>query len=92
MENKMYMTKKLADALLDALACLAISAIGGDPFDKETITKAERYARNTFCELCDDMEKDNISGYEFMLVLDNNCQLIYEKGKPDSSGYIIPIE
>lgn len=58
MENKMYMTKKLADALLDALACLAISAIGGDPFDEETIAKAEKYARNTFCELCDDMEKD----------------------------------
>ena len=58
MENKMYMTKKLADALLDALACLAISAIGGDPFNEETIAKAEKYARNTFCELCDDMEKD----------------------------------
>lgn len=58
MENKMYMTKKLADALLDALACLAISAIGGDPFDEGTIAKAESYARNTFCELCDDMEKD----------------------------------
>ena len=58
MENKMYMTKKLADALLDALACLAISAIGGDPFDKRTIAIAEKYARGTFCELCDDMEKD----------------------------------
>lgn len=58
MENKMYMTKKLADALLDALACLAISAIGGDPFNEETIAKAEKYSRETFCELCDDMEKD----------------------------------
>lgn len=58
MENKMYMTKKLADALLDALACLAISAIGGDPFDKRTIAIAEKYSRDTFCELCDDMEKD----------------------------------
>ena len=46
---------------------------------------------NIFC-ICDDMEKDNISGYEFMLVLGNNCQLIYEKGKPDCTGEIIPIE
>ena len=58
MENKMYMTKKLADALLDALACLAISAIGGDPFDERTIVIAEKYSRDTFCELCNDMEKD----------------------------------
>ena len=58
MENKMYMTKKLADALLDALACLAISAIGGDPFDERTIAIAEKYSRDTFCELCNDMEKD----------------------------------
>ena len=42
--------------------------------------------------ICDDMEKDCVSGYEYMLILGNSCQLIYEKGKPDSSGYIIPIE
>lgn len=58
MENKMYMTKKLADALLGDLACLAISAIGGDPFNEKTIAIAEKYAKDTFCELCDDMAKD----------------------------------
>lgn len=46
---------------------------------------------NLYC-ICDDMEKDCVTGYEFMLVLGNNCKLIYEKGKPDASGYIIPID
>lgn len=57
MENKMYMTKKLADGLMISLACLAISAIGGDPFSEETMTQADKYARITFCKLCDDLEE-----------------------------------
>ena len=57
MENEMYMTKKLADGLMDFLACLAICAIGGDPFSEETMVQADKYARTTFCKLCDDLEE-----------------------------------
>lgn len=46
---------------------------------------------NIYC-ICDDMEKDCISGYEYLLILGNECRLIYEKGKPDCTGEIIPIE
>ena len=57
MENKMYMTKKLANRLMDSLACLAICAIGGDPFSEETMDQAYKYASITFCKLCDDLEE-----------------------------------
>ena len=55
--DKMTMTKKLADRLMETLACVAISAMGGviqhedGSFDKEQMDYAEEYAKNTFCEL-----------------------------------------
>ena len=57
MDKKMIMTKKLADELMNVLACVAISATGGavrdekGDFSKEQIDFAENYARETFCDL-----------------------------------------
>lgn len=45
---------------------------------------------NLYC-IADDLEITNISGYEFMLILGNKVMLIYEKGMPDYTGYILPI-
>lgn len=30
---------------------------GGDPFSEETMAQADKYARITFCKLCDDLEE-----------------------------------
>jgi hypothetical protein len=57
----MKMTQKLADELMDCLACLAISALGGVRIDENgkpyvpdvLMDSATAYARNTFIELTD---------------------------------------
>ena len=60
---EMTMTKKLADQLMDTLACVAISAMGGviqhedGSFDQEQMDYAQEYARNTFCELLEAWEE-----------------------------------
>ena len=60
---KMTMTKKLADQLMDTLACVAISAMGGviqhedGSFDEEQMEYAQEYAKNTFCELLEAWEE-----------------------------------
>ena len=45
---------------------------------------------NIYC-ICDDLEIDNIAGYEFMLILGDKVMLIYEKGKPECTGKIISL-
>jgi hypothetical protein len=62
---EMTMTKKLADQLMDALACVAISAMGGaiqhedGSFDQEQMEYAQAYARDTFCGLLEAWEEMN---------------------------------
>lgn len=52
--EKMVMTEKLANQLLDTLACVAISATGGaiqdtnGHFNQEQIEFAQEYARQAF--------------------------------------------
>lgn len=52
--EKMVMTEKLANQLLDTLACVAISATGGaiqdtnGHFNQEQIKFAQEYARQAF--------------------------------------------
>ena len=61
--DKMTMTQKLANQLMDTLACVAISAMGGviqhedGSFDQEQMDYAQEYARNTFCELLEAWEE-----------------------------------
>ena len=58
--EKMVMTEKLANELMDVLACVALSATGGvdpDNIDEEQIEYAQEYAKNTFCELLDAWEE-----------------------------------
>lgn len=45
---------------------------------------------NIYC-IADDLEIENIAGYEYMLILNDEVMLIYEKGKPDYTGYILPL-
>ena len=47
-------------------------------------------SENIYC-ICDDLECSDISGYEHMLILGNNVMLVYEKGKPDCTGIIYPL-
>ena len=60
---EMTMTQKLANQLMDTLACVAISAMGGviqhedGSFDQEQMDYAQEYARNTFCELLEAWEE-----------------------------------
>lgn len=52
--EKMVMTEKLANELMELLACVALSATGGvdpDNIDEEQMIYAEGYAKKTFCEL-----------------------------------------
>lgn len=52
--KKMVMTEKLANELMDVLACVALSATGGvdpDNINEEQMKYAEEYARDTFGEL-----------------------------------------
>ena len=61
--EKMIMTKKLADQLMETLACVAISATGGaiqdykGNFNKEQMDFAEKYAKETFCDLLNAWEE-----------------------------------
>lgn len=62
------MKEKLANQLMDCLACVAISATGGiiqdanGEFNQEQIDFAEKYARETFYEILgaweESMEKE----------------------------------
>jgi hypothetical protein len=60
---EMTMTQKLANQLMDTLACVAISAMGGviqhedGSFDQEQMDYAQTYARNAFCELLEAWEE-----------------------------------
>ena len=66
-ESKMIMTEKLANEIMDNLACLAISAMGTEGqiegwekdngedvpiFKEEYIQKVSDYAREKFVEIC----------------------------------------
>ena len=61
--EKMNMKEKLANQLMDALACVAISATGGiikdanGKFNQEQIDFAEKYARETFCNILEAWEE-----------------------------------
>ena len=46
----MVMTEKLANQLMDSLACVAISA-NGIPETEEQFEKVSEYARNTFLSI-----------------------------------------
>ena len=71
---EMTMTKKLADHLMDALACVAISARGGviqhedGSFDQEQMDYAQTYARNTFCELLEAWEE--MTGKKWNIIME----------------------
>lgn len=57
--EKMIMTYNLADELMGALACVALSAIGGvdpDNIDEKQMEYAEKYAKDTFFKLLDAWE------------------------------------
>ena len=55
--EKMVMTEKLANQLMDTLACVAISATGGaieddnGHFNQEQMEFAQEYARQAFCDI-----------------------------------------
>ena len=63
--EKMIMTKKMADMIMDSLACIAIAASGGvivdkfGEFDEKQIEWASDYARVTFCRLLEEWEEVN---------------------------------
>ena len=65
MENteRMIMTEKLANQLMDTLACVAISATGGaiqdadGHFNQEQMEFAQKYARQTFCDILESWEE-----------------------------------
>lgn len=67
MNDSMRMTKKLADTLMDTLACLAISAIGAekaakdDPIVRERVMK---YAREKFTEITGEWENEMCERWE----------------------------
>jgi hypothetical protein len=50
------MTEKLANQLMDCLACVAISA-NGIPQTEEQFNKVSEYARNTFFNILEPWEK-----------------------------------
>lgn len=61
--ERMIMTEKLANQLMDTLACVAISATGGaiqdanGHFNQEQMEFAQEYARLTFCDILESWEK-----------------------------------
>lgn len=61
--EKMFMKEKLANQLMDAFACVAISATGGiiknenGDFNQEQMEFAEKYARETFCNILEAWEE-----------------------------------
>jgi hypothetical protein len=72
--EKMIMNFELAEALMDALACVAISADGGikesadGEISQEQITYAENYAKNTFITIMDSWEE--LTGKKWQVVED----------------------
>ena len=80
-ESKMVMTEKLANEIMDNLACLAISAIGTEgqiegwekgenediPIFKEEYTRrVMNYAREKFVEICAEWEQE--MGEDFRII------------------------
>ena len=61
----MIMTEKLANSLMDNLACLALSATGTDPFDERAMALAEDYAKKTFMFICSEWE--DLTGEEWQV-------------------------
>ena len=63
--EKMIMTKKKADMIMDSLACMAMAASGGvvvdefGEFDEKQTEWASDYARVTFCRLLEEWEEVN---------------------------------
>ena len=61
--EKMIMKEKLANQLMETLACVAISATGGiirnekGDFNQEQVKFAEEYARQTFCNILEAWEE-----------------------------------
>ena len=60
--EKMVMTEKLANQLMDTLMCVAISATGGaiqdanGHFNQEQMEFAQAYARQAFCDILEAWE------------------------------------
>lgn len=72
-ESKMIMTEKLANEIMDNLACLAMSAMGTEGqiegwekdegedvpiFKEEYIRKVSNYAKEKFVEICVEWEQE----------------------------------
>lgn len=61
--KKMIMTAKLANQLMDTLACVAISATGGaiqdanGHYSQEQMEFAQEYAKETFCAILESWEE-----------------------------------
>ena len=70
--NKMVMTEKLANQLMDCLACVAISATGGiiqnenDDFNQVQMKFAEEYARETFYNILEAWEESMEKEWEIV--------------------------
>lgn len=62
--KKMIMTEKLANQLMEMLACVAISATGGaiqdadGNYSQEQMDFAEDYAKETFCAILETWEEE----------------------------------
>ena len=80
-ESKMVMTEKLANEIMDNLACLAMSAMGTEGqiegwekdegedvpiFKKEYTRRVLTYAREKFVEICAEWEQE--MGEDFRVV------------------------
>ena len=80
-ESKMIMTEKLANEIMDNLACLAISAMGTEGqiegwekgenedvpiFKEEYVRRVLTYAREKFVEICAEWEQE--MGEDFRVV------------------------
>lgn len=80
-KTKMVITQKLANELMDNLACLAMSALGTDEhieswekdgeenipiFEEEYIREVLNYARTKFVEICDEWERQ--MGESFVVI------------------------
>jgi hypothetical protein len=76
--NTLTMTSTLANELMNNLACLAFSAMGGVPIDKngdldipeELIEKVSEYAKTTFVQLCEEWE--NATGKVWNITTDTD--------------------
>lgn len=70
--NKMVMTEKLANQLMDCLACVAISATGGiiqnenGDFNQKQMDFVEKYARETFYNILEAWEESMEKEWEIV--------------------------